>query len=187
MNDIHIQTSIVVISERIQKIRDHPDFGKYGSIETVFRKIEDLETDLMVSSYSIQETRNVKFLLVFFLTILDRKGHWVITTEFGILKTTGSISEWIGYFVRSKCISMDLWRYRKSANHFDNWIRFVAKFLNWNMQFTYHLLFWMQRSVVSLFVLMKFSVNCSSWKRMYSTIFEENIADKLFTFHFANC
>lgn len=54
-----IQGAIVVLTERIQKILEKTDSVKRDSPEIVSRKIEDLENDLVVSSYSVQQTREV--------------------------------------------------------------------------------------------------------------------------------
>lgn len=43
----------------IQMFINNADLGKYGSIESISRRIEELENDLVVSSYSFQKTHEV--------------------------------------------------------------------------------------------------------------------------------
>ena len=53
------------LSGMIQMFINKADLGKYGSIESISRRIEELENDLVVSSYSFQKTHEVCLAVCF--------------------------------------------------------------------------------------------------------------------------
>lgn len=55
------------MTEKSNSIRKNPQFNKYGTEDRVSNKIESLEQDLVVSTYSIKDTRDVNISVPYFI------------------------------------------------------------------------------------------------------------------------
>ena len=53
-----IISTLISLTEKSNSIRKNPQFNKYGTEDRVSNKIESLEQDLVVSTYSIKDTRD---------------------------------------------------------------------------------------------------------------------------------